>query len=284
MLSLPQLNSLTDLTDVDCFFVDVYGVLYNGQAYYPWALDICRRLIQSGKTIYILSNATTVSDHFIEKHAQLGFIKGVHYTDIITSGDVLRHKLEHGFLTDIVGSTGLWTLIGRPNERLTERVADRFTPDMDKASVIYLGALQENGQGFATIDPFLPAVQKALAKHLPIICANPDYFAFAGDFKHVVQGYLAKWYEDHGGKVYWIGKPYGDIYTYALSLSGADKAKTVMVGDTIRTDVLGGHTAGLRTVLLTQTGIIADALKTQSLESLIQEQGATPDYLINKMQ
>ena len=42
--------------------------------------------------------------------------------------------------------------------------------------------------------------------------------------------------------------------------------------------------AGLRTVLVTGTGITADALATEPLERLIDQQGATPDYLIDKMQ
>lgn len=284
MLSLHQINSLTDIRDADCFFVDVYGVLYDGRAYYPRALDICRQLMENGQAIYVLSNATTVSSHFIEKHARLGFIKGVHYTDIITSGDVFQQKLENGFLNEVVGPNGKWTLIGRPNERLMASVMNRFTPDMDKAAVVYFGALQENGRTFASIDPYLPHTQEALKHHLPVICANPDYYAFDGDFKHVVQGSLAKWYEEQGGTVYWFGKPYPDIYRYALKKAGTAATRTVMVGDTIRTDILGGMQAGLRTVLVTGTGITADALATEPLERLIDQQGATPDYLIDKMQ
>ncbi len=284
MLPMHQINSLTDIKDADCFFVDVYGVLYDGRAYYPWALDICHRLMENGQAIYVLSNATTVSSHFIEKHARLGFIKGVHYTDIITSGDVFGQKLKNGFLNDVVGPDGKWTLIGRPNDRLMAPVIDRFTPEMDKAAVVYFGALQENGRTFATIDPYLPRTQEALKHHLPAICANPDYYAFDGDFKHVVQGSLAQWYEEQGGTVYWFGKPYPDIYQYALGKASAVPARTVMVGDTIRTDILGGMQAGLRTVLVTGTGITADALATEPLERLIDQQGAAPDYLIDKMQ
>ena len=191
-----EIKTLHEIENVDCFFVDVYGVLYDGRNYYPWALNICKELLQQGKQIYILSNATTVSSHFIEKHAHLGLIQGIHYTDIITSGDVFKDKLEHGYLNELIGSEGKWTLIGRSNERLMSSIQDRFTPKMCQASLVYFGALQENGKTFATIDPYLPHVLEALEYQLPAICANPDYYAFDGSFKHVVQGSLAKWYDE----------------------------------------------------------------------------------------
>ncbi len=284
MLSLSRINSLQEISDVDCFFVDVYGVLYDGQTYYPSALDICKQMIRCGKQVYILSNLTSISSYFIKKHSSFGFIKGVHYTDITTSGDILKNKLDNGFLTQITGAQGKWSLIGCPNELLMGGVMERFTPDFQEASVIYLGSLQENEKKFATIDPFLPNLSKALKRHIPLICANPDYYALDGSFKHVTQGALAKWYEDHGGYVYWIGKPYPEIYQYALKKAATTPQRSVAVGDTLRTDILGGFQSGMRTVLITETGVFADEHKETSLNQLVRKYGVTPDFLMTKMQ
>lgn len=284
MLFLHPINSLMELPEIESFLIDVFGVLYNGVSYYPHALEITRKLKEQGKKITVISNATTVGDYFIEKHEKLGFIKGVHYDDIVTSGDVLKKKLADGFLDEVAGKKGTYALIGRANDRLLADVLSRQVDEIKDASAIYLGALQVNDQYFATIDPFIPYAQEALDLGLPAICANPDYYAFKEDFKHVVQGLLAKWYEDRGGKVYWVGKPYREIFTYVLQRAQTSPVRTLMVGDTIRTDILGASNAGIKTALVTQTGIAADFIKVHSLEELIALEGARPNYLIPQLQ
>lgn len=277
---MQKIDSLMKVPDVDAFFIDVYGVLYDGLHYYPRAVATCRQLMKKGVRVYVVSNATTVSSYFKQKHAQKGFIQWKDYTDVVTSGDVLKAQLEQGFLDTVAGKRGKWTLMGRPNPLLTESIAARWTDDMDKAQAVYVGALEENGRYFATLSRYLPTAKKALKLGLPIICANPDYYAFEKDFKHVVQGLLAKWYEDKGGRVYWFGKPYADIYHYALALSKTRASRTVMVGDTLRTDIAGGQRAGLRTVLVTGTGMTASDLTTHPIDYLLKKEKVAPTYEI----
>ena len=287
---MPQkINSLCDIADkIDSFFIDVYGTLFDGQAYYPAALAGCQRLIESGKKVFILSNATTISPYFKQKHAQLGLLQNVHYTDIITSGDSFKYLLEsEDFLSQVAGSTTApFLLIGRENDRLLASVLHRQTRNPTGAACAYVGALQdESGGQFETLDPFLPLARTALAQKLPLICSNPDYFAFKGDKKYVTPGCLARWYEENGGRVVWIGKPLPFFYQYALSQTKSTPQRSAMVGDTVRTDILGGVNAGMTTVLITQTGVAADALKNgETIESLAQKEGAMPDFLIDRLQ
>ena len=287
---MPQkINSLFDIADkVDSFFIDVYGTLFDGQAYYPAALAVCQRLIESGKKIYILSNATTISPYFKQKHTMLGLLQNVHYTDIITSGDAFKHLLEtQDFLSQVAESTTApFLLIGRKNDRLLASVLNRQTRNPDKVACAYVGALQdENGGRYETLDAFLPTAQIALDKKIPLICSNPDYFAFKGDKKYVTPGCLAQWYEENGGRVVWIGKPHPYLYQYAFERTGSTPKESAMVGDTIRTDILGGAQAGMQTVLITKTGVAADALKNgETIESLAQKEGATPDFQIEYLQ
>ena len=287
---MPQkIDTLFDIAgQVDAFFIDVYGTLFDGKAYYPAALAVCQRLMASGKKIFVLSNATTISSYFKQKHAALGLLEGVHYTDIITSGDAFKHLLEtQDFLSQIAGSTSApFLLIGRGNDRLLASVLNRQTRSPDKVACAYVGALQdENGGRYETLEAFLPAARAALAKKVPLICSNPDFFAFEGDKKYVTPGCLAQWYEQNGGRVVWIGKPYPYLYEYALARTGSVPQTSAMVGDTVRTDILGGAQAGMRTVLITGTGVSADALKNgETLESLAQKEGATPDFLIDFLQ
>ncbi|MGN1091486.1 MAG: TIGR01459 family HAD-type hydrolase [Alphaproteobacteria bacterium] len=285
---MQRIDSLLDIADsADTFFIDVFGVLWDGAAFYPKAVTVCEKLMEKGKRIYILSNTTTVSAHFKEKHIKNGFIQGVHYTDVISSGDVLKYKLENeAFMDEVCGSKkGKYLLIGRTNDQLLESVLPRQTLDVNEASAVYFGSLQEKNDNqlilYETTEKFEPLAQKALDRKLPAICSNPDYFAFNKGFRYVTQGNLAKWYEDHGGKVYWIGKPYKNIYDFALKKANAQPAHSIMVGDTIRTDILGGFNAGMKTVLIVGYGITQDKLNAgQTLEEVEKEEGATPDFIL----
>lgn len=286
---MQTIDSLSALADkIDVFFIDVYGVLWNGKAFYPKALEICQDLIKQGKRIYILSNATTIGSHFKEKHIGNGFLQGVHYTDVITSGDVLKDKLEReDFLTQVAGSNkGKYLLIGLPNDRLLSSVLSRQTLNVDEAAVVYIGALRTaDYQYYETLAPFLDLAQKALDKKLPAICSNPDYYAFHEKMKHVTSGLLGKWYEDHGGRVFWIGKPYYQIYDFALKVAGVSPSRAAMVGDTLRTDIMGGAKAEMTTVLITQTGMTADELSHgHTLSELVKAEGVVPDYLLAQLQ
>lgn len=282
-----EINSLLDIAqETDAFFIDIFGVLWDGKGYFPHALEVMEALEKKGKKIYILSNSTTVSKYLKEKHEQLGMKQGVHYTEIVPSADVLKEKMEQeNFLDTIMGKEGLFSIIGRPNDRLFEKVLNRYTPDLEKANAVYFGSLEViPGEDLETLDPFLPDAALALKKGLPAICANPDHFAFRGDKKHVVQGLLGKWYEDRGGKVYWFGKPYHEIYTYTLKLSKTSPQKTVMVGDTIRTDIKGAKECGLKSVLITETGITHDLLMNgKTIQEIIQCEDASPDYLLKEL-
>ena len=55
-----------------------------------------------------------------------------------------------------------------------------------------------------------------------------------------------------------IGKPASGIYEQAIAILGTDLNETVMLGDRLETDILGGHSAGLKT-LCVLTGIASGA-------------------------
>ena len=46
------ITSLLQLKDdIDTFFIDVYGVLWSGEKFYPSALAVCEKLIKEKKKI-----------------------------------------------------------------------------------------------------------------------------------------------------------------------------------------------------------------------------------------
>jgi ribonucleotide monophosphatase NagD (HAD superfamily) len=89
-------------------------------------------------------------------------------------------------------------------------------------------------------------------------------------------GVIAGLYEDLGGKVEWVGKPFPLIYRMALDALGKSR-RVLCIGDSPAHDVAGGQTAGLETALV-RTGLHAD-LSDDALQKHCRAT-AMPDHII----
>ena len=69
-----------------------------------------------------------------------------------------------------------------------------------------------------------------------------------------------------------VEKPDPRLFEIALERSGARPESTIHVGDLYHVDVVGARAAGLRAVLLDETGLYADAdcRRLQSLAELVE--------------
>lgn len=279
-----KINSLLDVaSQYDTIFTDMFGVIWDGEAFFDGVIETFANLKQLGKKIYIISNATTVGSLMSEKAQKAGLKLGTHFDGFITSGDTLKDKLAHGFFDTIAGKSDYhFYIIGRDNPLLFNGLDHHKTMDLKKADFVYIGSLIVNGIHPTSLEAFLPDLQQAVSLNLPAVCANPDFFALYKNLKYYTGGSAAKWYEEHGGTAYWIGKPYTNIFDYALKITGADKHTTVMIGDTLRTDIAGAKNAGLDSILITGRGITHDDIQNgKTLEECFKENNVQPTYLLD---
>jgi HAD superfamily hydrolase (TIGR01459 family) len=102
----------------------------------------------------------------------------------------------------------------------------------------------------------------AIARRLPMLCANPDLTMFAAGGNLIpAPGAAARLYRDLGGEVSYIGKPHPPIFAAALRALGDPAPERVLVvGDSLDHDVAGGLGAGMLTVLIA-AGIHKEALQ-----------------------
>lgn len=280
---IPLDSVLSSALQADSFFCDMFGTIWNGQNFYKTVAPVFRALKKRNKKIYILSNATVRSSVFFKKTAAYGLEKGCDYDDFITSGDALANQLEHSYFEQITNRPDYrFYVIGRPNPLLFHTIAAHQTPVIEQAHLIYISGLEVDETPPLTLERFLPIARQALKQGLPAVCANPDYVAFHGTEKYLTGGSLAKWYQDRGGCVYWTGKPYSFIFDYAFSRTGAIPETSLMIGDTLHTDIKGGQNAGMKTLLITKTGVTAHALVPgQTLSALCEQENVQPDFIIN---
>ena len=279
-----KIESLLDIApQYDTVFTDMFGVIWDGEAFFDGVFDTFAHLKQMSKKIYIISNATTVGSLMSEKAERAGLKSGIHFDGFITSGDTLKDKVSKGFFEQIANKNDYkFYIVGRDNPLLFQDISHHQTRSLDDADFVYISSLIINGVHPQSLDAFIPDLERALALKLPAVCANLDFFAFYKELKYYTGGSAAKWYEEHGGTAHWIGKPYANIFDYAINITGADKQRTIMIGDTLRTDIAGADNAGLDSILITGRGITADELlKGKTLNECYYADKTQPTYLLD---
>lgn len=65
-------------------------------------------------------------------------------------------------------------------------------------------------------------------------------------------------------------KPSLLYFDYALKVSGADKATTLMIGDNLQTDIIGAHQAGLDTILFNRWKVEYSSVPTHIVATLVE--------------
>jgi HAD superfamily hydrolase (TIGR01459 family) len=277
------------LSSYDILLVDLYGVIWSGTYLFPAALDALGKLIAVGKKVIILSNISFVSKAAAKEYESKGLLAGVHFSDFVTSGNAFRDILVNRKLYfKTVKFPKKYFVYGAENTAAFSGTDFEKTYGLDEADFVYVSAVQfsdderngmsdtmkqylhvtgTSGNGrlweSTSVEPFVPILQRFLDKNKPIVIANPDKIALcavletpdAGEYTAkpmVKQGLLAQTYENMGGEVFAVGKPYPQIYRHALenlatamgiSLEDICKKRIAMVGDSLETDILGAKNA-----------------------------------------
>jgi HAD superfamily hydrolase (TIGR01459 family) len=227
----------------DGFIIDLWGVIHDGVAPLPGAVDCMYALIQAGKRIALLSNAPRRADDVVRRIAQIGVPKdSYHY--VMSSGEETWQKLrwrDDPFYAAL-GRRCLHICSDRDFE-IREGLRLEFVDTAEEADFI----LNTGPAGWDdTIEDYRLLLRRSLACDLPMICANPDFVVMHGAKLALCAGALAQWYEEQGGKVRWHGKPYRSVYDNCLALLGmSDRSRVLAIGDSLRTDIAGAAAAGL---------------------------------------
>lgn len=227
----------------DGLILDLWGVVHDGVAPLPGAIDCMRRLIQAGKRVVLLSNAPRRADDVIRRITAIGVPRDC-YHHVMSSGEEAwqyLHRRDDPFYRAL-GRHCLQIGSDRDLE-IRDGLALEFVEDVADADFI----LNTGPAGWEdVIEDYAPLLRRALARNLPMICANPDLVVMHGSKLALCAGALAQWYENEGGKVRWHGKPYRSVYDSCLALLGiTDRSRILTVGDSIRTDIAGAAGAGL---------------------------------------
>jgi len=239
----------------DGFILDLWGVVHDGVAPLPGAVECLRALIEAGKRTVLLSNAPRRSGDVVDRINRIG-VPVEFYHDVMSSGEEAWQHLDRRH-DPFYASLGRRCLhIGSVRDTgIREGLGLEFVETAEEAEFV----LNTGPAGWDDrLEDYAPILRRALARSLPMVCANPDLVVMHAGRLALCAGALAQWYEASGGRVRWHGKPYRSVYDTCLDLLGIDdRSRILAVGDSLRTDIAGAAGAGIDSVLIVG-GIHAD--------------------------
>ena len=265
-----------------CFkavFFDQYGVLHDGRSPYPGAKDALAALKSRGVRIVVLSNSGLTGEANAQRMKTLGFDREL-YDFLVTSGDVARTLLKSGRVpVRLTPETRCFTISTSGGDEFVRALGVASAAESGAADLVVIAGSRADR---FSLDDYRKLLAPAARRGAPCVCVNPDRLMLTAAGVAPGAGRIAEIYQELGGDVTWIGKPFADVYQAAASLSDVeDPGDVLCVGDSVEHDVVGAHAFGALAALV-RTGILAD-LSDKELAAEIGRHGAVPDFVVENL-
>ena len=242
-MSLPQmLSGLSQIaTDYDALIVDIWGVLHNGRAPFAGVDAALKQYRESGGKVLLLSNAPRPGPSAVKRLEVIGNRRDG-FDDILTSGDAVRALMQD------MGQQGKKVCHIGPDKD-ADLIADlevEFVDENAADAILFSGPYDDTTETPADYADMLARIK---ARNLPLLCPNPDRIVQYGDQVIYCAGAIAEAYENIGGEVVWVGKPYPMVYARARAMlrdmTGLETPRLLAIGDGPKTDILGAQAANI---------------------------------------
>lgn len=217
----------------DGMLIDQFGVIHDGQKLYPDTLRVLSELHELGIPVAVMTNSGKRAEANRQRLVKMGVPRD-HFADAVSSGEVAFNSL----------TVKRAYLIGKDGEDYGFDGVTFVDNPRDAEVILILGSnapktsLDDYRMLFAGLS-------------VPALCCNPDKLMLTPQGLMPAPGAIAALYEEMGGKVTWIGKPYAHIYREAARLIG-NPSRILCIGDSAEHDVAGGRNAGFSTLLVLQ--------------------------------
>lgn len=237
------------------FFFDAFGVLKNYKGLIPGVVETFAYLREQNKPVYILTNdASRSPQQLAESYWRLG-LNDISPDMIVSSGmlarEYLQLKVDHGTVA----------YLGTENSAHYIESADLHTLSISQLTLENISEVNAlvllDDEGFDWNTDINKAVNLLRRRNIPVIVANTDAtYPVSKNRLAIAIGGIADMLESIVGKQFIrFGKPDAQLFMFAYErvlerLPGTSKREILMVGDTLRSDILGGNKFGLDTALV----------------------------------
>jgi HAD superfamily hydrolase (TIGR01450 family) len=266
----------------DVVLCDVWGVLHNGVSAYLEAAAALETARNAGLAVVLITNSPRPSPDVIEQLRRIGVSDGA-YDRIVTSGDVTRDLIAAGpkkvFL--LGPDRDLTLLEGLGTERVDEGRAE---------VIVCTGFFDDETE---TPDDYRDMLTAFSARHVPMICANPDLVVERGHRMIPCAGAMAAFYRRLGGETSIAGKPHTPIYDAAIAAARKQHGefpldRVVAIGDGMPTDVRGALDYGLDLLYIShgihaREYVVDGNTDETALSSFLQREQASPKWWMPRL-
>ena len=242
-----------------------------------------------GKSIALLSNAPFRVDVVVSVIDRIGVPREL-YDCVLSSGEMAWRAVAERSDPWHAALGRRATFIG--NDRHRSMLDNPLIEEVDEMGDADFVMCTGPRQASDTIEDYLDELSAAADRKLPMICANPDREVIRGDAREICAGAIAERYETvFAGDVAWHGKPYAPVFDEVLRiLDNPPRARVLMVGDGVHTDIAGAAAADID-ALLVCGGIHAAALgitpgdtpAAPALAAFLREHEQSPRYASARM-
>ena len=273
-----MISFATILDQYKAIFFDAYGVLKNAHGLIPGVDRTITHLVETEKPFYVLTNdASRSPDELAESYARLG-LPMITADCIVSSGmlarEYLQLKVNHGTVAYLGTATSAHYIENADLHALPIRDVN-----LDHADEITALVLLDD-EGFDWNTDLNKTVNLLRRRNIPVIVANTDAtYPVAGSQVAVAIGAVADMLERIMGKQFIrFGKPDAQLFMFAYDLLREKipitKSDILMVGDTLKSDILGGNKFGFDTAL-----VLTGNTPAQDVDLRIQATGIIPTYV-----
>ncbi|MHA6289101.1 TIGR01459 family HAD-type hydrolase [Maricaulis sp. CAU 1757] len=280
MTDYPTLGSLR--SRYDALYCDVWGVIRDGAALLPEAVEALREWRRSGGAVCLVSNSPKPRSDLQAMLRQMGLPDDA-VDAMVTSGDAIHAELA-------ARTPGRAFRIGpQRDDPLYVGLDIEFT-DIGQADFISCTGPDDEVNGHP--EDYDSVLREALARKLDLVCANPDIVVQSGEGLVYCAGAIARHYRQMGGRSIVAGKPHRPIYELAArALAGIGRdtplERVLAIGDGPETDIEGASRIGVDALFIAD-GILGAEMENASfdpdrVEEALSEYGVSARYAAPKL-
>lgn len=245
------------------FISDMDGVIYRGKHLIPGAKKFIKELQKNNTKYLFLTNNSEQTPLDLARKLELMGVHGVSEDNFITSAmatAMFLQKQNPGGTAYVIGGGGLINELYKAGFSISEN-----NPD-------YVVFGKTKSYNFEMIKKAIELVTAGSK----FIVTNPDMTdpIEGGGIEPACGSLIAPIERATGKKAFFVGKPNALMMTLAKQKLGSHSADTVMIGDRMDTDIIGGIEAGMITCLV---------LSGVSTKELIDEFPYKPTHVFNNV-
>ena len=257
---------------------DQWGVLHDGKRLFNFTNKSIRKL--KNKHLTLISNTSQTLEEFKKQTLKKINLEFKYFNNIVTAGEALKQiklKSKKNYISKILKKKKAFVISNNKEVDLLKKLRIEKI-DCNNCKFILAMSLEPK----KNINQIIRVIIKLSQKKIPMICTNPDLFTFKDNSRYFQIGYIAKIYEKLGGKVVYIGKPQRMIFNNLFKK--IKKKKTVLIGDNLDTDIMGGKNFGIKTALVLDGFKKLNCFKSDNIAlNEIHKKKIIPDYLIRNI-